>query len=336
MNHDLAAAVAASATALADELAAALAALEGTAYAAMDADARQQAAAQMVGALLDDLRGERPIEEYTLGLAHARAATPNYRIEDFRHAHLSFQAVAYRFVDQQYPADTLEHARAAGVVTATLMRGMYGFYETYARERERALLESEQEFRALFAAMNDIVILFDQDGRYLKVAPTNPALLYRPPAELVGKTVFDVLPREVAELNLAAIRQALLLQRPAPIEYQLAVPEGARRFAGSASPVNAESVVLVVRDVTEQKELEEDRRRAQVQEEILRAQEAVLAELSTPLIPITDEVVIMPLIGAVDSRRAQQVIEALLHGVASTRARTAILDITGVPIVDTQ
>jgi rsbT co-antagonist protein RsbR len=47
-------------------------------------------------------------------------------------------------------------------------------------------------------------------------------------------------------------------------------------------------------------------------------------------------VVVMPLIGTLDSRRTQQVIDALLSGIATSRAQVAILDITGVPIVDTQ
>jgi anti-anti-sigma regulatory factor len=74
----------------------------------------------------------------------------------------------------------------------------------------------------------------------------------------------------------------------------------------------------------------------QLQEEIIRSQEAALRELSTPLIPIADEVVVMPLVGSLDSRRAQQVIETLLVGVAELRAQVAIVDITGVPVVDTQ
>jgi rsbT co-antagonist protein RsbR len=45
---------------------------------------------------------------------------------------------------------------------------------------------------------------------------------------------------------------------------------------------------------------------------------------------------VMPLVGAVDSQRAQQVLSALLEGIAGSRARVAILDITGVAVVDTQ
>jgi rsbT co-antagonist protein RsbR len=77
-------------------------------------------------------------------------------------------------------------------------------------------------------------------------------------------------------------------------------------------------------------------RQSIVQEEKIRAQQLALEELSTPMIPITEQVVVMPLIGAVDSRRAQQVMDTLLYGVANTRAETAIIDITGVSVVDTQ
>jgi rsbT co-antagonist protein RsbR len=72
-----------------------------------------------------------------------------------------------------------------------------------------------------------------------------------------------------------------------------------------------------------------------MQEQALQTQAALIAELSTPLIPITDNIVLMPLIGQMDSQRAQRVIETLLHGVATHQAAVAILDITGLPIVDT-
>jgi rsbT co-antagonist protein RsbR len=74
----------------------------------------------------------------------------------------------------------------------------------------------------------------------------------------------------------------------------------------------------------------------QRREAIIDAQASALAELSTPLIPLKEGVLLMPLVGAIDSRRAQQVMEALLEGIGSYQAETAILDITGVRVVDTQ
>jgi anti-anti-sigma factor len=93
-------------------------------------------------------------------------------------------------------------------------------------------------------------------------------------------------------------------------------------------------VLLLVHDVTDRLAAERENRR--LQEEIIRIQELTLHELATPLIPISDAIMIMPLIGTIDSRRAQQVLDALLHGIARTRVTTVILDITGVPLVDTQ
>jgi len=74
---------------------------------------------------------------------------------------------------------------------------------------------------------------------------------------------------------------------------------------------------------------------AQLQQQVIDAQRDALRELSTPLIPISDEVVIMPLIGTIDSNRAQQIMAVLLEGVARHQANLVILDITGVAVVDT-
>lgn len=89
-------------------------------------------------------------------------------------------------------------------------------------------------------------------------------------------------------------------------------------------------------NITERRRAEEAIRQSNIQQEIIAAQQAALRELSTPLIPILDGVVAMPLIGAIDSARAQQIMETLLEGIGEKRANIAILDITGVRVVDTQ
>ncbi|HEU4326526.1 MAG TPA: PAS domain-containing protein [Roseiflexaceae bacterium] len=94
--------------------------------------------------------------------------------------------------------------------------------------------------------------------------------------------------------------------------------------------------VGVSTDITEREQIEEAMRQAAAQEAIVQAQAVALAELSTPLIPVTETVVVMPLIGAIDSNRAYRVLDTLLQGVASHHASITIIDITGVPIVDTQ
>jgi len=87
-------------------------------------------------------------------------------------------------------------------------------------------------------------------------------------------------------------------------------------------------------DITQRKRAEEEQ--ARLREELIASQGHLLAELSTPLIPISDQVLAMPLIGAIDQARAERVVEILLQGISARGARVAILDITGVPTVDTK
>jgi predicted ATPase/GAF domain-containing protein len=75
--------------------------------------------------------------------------------------------------------------------------------------------------------------------------------------------------------------------------------------------------------------------RTTLQEQVISAQRARLAEMSTPVIPITDDIIVMPLIGAVDRERAQQVLSAALEGTQRHRAQVLILDITGIKQIDT-
>lgn len=88
----------------------------------------------------------------------------------------------------------------------------------------------------------------------------------------------------------------------------------------------------VTMDISARKHAEEER--TELREAVIRAQAQALEQLSTPLIPISEAILVMPLIGAVDARRAARVLEALLDGISKARARFAIIDITGVPSVD--
>ena len=70
-------------------------------------------------------------------------------------------------------------------------------------------------------------------------------------------------------------------------------------------------------------------------EEVIRRQQEELLELSTPVIQLWDAILALPLIGTLDSVRTQTVMESLLERIVSSGAEVAIIDITGVPTVDT-
>jgi len=72
--------------------------------------------------------------------------------------------------------------------------------------------------------------------------------------------------------------------------------------------------------------------------QMVKQQEQLLATvraLSVPVIPILERIIVMPLVGVVDSQRAAQVMDSLLEGIEAHRAQVALVDITGVPVVDT-
>jgi len=72
----------------------------------------------------------------------------------------------------------------------------------------------------------------------------------------------------------------------------------------------------------------------QERERIIREQQEAIRELSTPVLQVRERLLILPMIGAIDPQRARQLTEQLLRGIRSNRAKVAVLDITGVPYID--
>ncbi len=131
--------------------------------------------------------------------------------------------------------------------------------ELHALELERevdartaALLKSESELRALFAAMQDVVAVMDSDGRYLSGPPTGNRRLHSFLKLVIGKRLHDVFPAEVADNALAKVRESL--QKNCVIEYDHSLPVGQRdrRFLTTISPLTDNTVMWVAHDITHQ------------------------------------------------------------------------------------
>ncbi len=69
-------------------------------------------------------------------------------------------------------------------------------------------------------------------------------------------------------------------------------------------------------------------------ERVIRQQQEAIRELSTPVLKVRERLLILPIIGVIDSQRARQLTEQLLRGIRINRAKVVVVDITGVPAID--
>ncbi len=202
-------------------------------------------------------------------------------------------------------------------------------------QAETALRRSEQRSRALLAAIPDLIFVLSADGVFLdyKAEDYKANKLLLPPEAFLNRHVSEVLPPPLAAQALSYLERLKRTGDMQVYEYQLEFMGRVEEYEARMVPLQDGALVLA-RNVTAQRRAE--RERVAMQEQIIQAQQAALRELSTPLMPIADGVVVMPLIGVIDSARAQQIMESLLHGVSEYKARVALIDITGVKVVDTQ
>jgi rsbT co-antagonist protein RsbR len=177
--------------------------------------------------------------------------------------------------------------------------------------------------------------------------------LYVPPEAFLGKRMPDVLPPDLGAEFIRTTAEALASGKTQEMNYSLAMHGGTEWYEARVVPLDAEQLVVFVRNTTEPhrnrvaleqrgRELEQslqslrraEEERNALQEQIIAAQRETLRELSTPLVPIARDTVAVPLIGGIDASRAERLLEVLLAGVAERGASMVLLDVTGVPRVD--
>jgi PAS domain S-box-containing protein len=127
------------------------------------------------------------------------------------------------------------------------------------RRRRAELARSESEIRtgAILRAMPDLMFLMARDGTYLDYHAREPRDLFAPPEYFLGKTMYDVMPPQLAATFAAAIEKTAGSGEPAIVEYQLPLEQGERFFEGRIVSCGPDRVLSIVRDITDQKRAEE-------------------------------------------------------------------------------
>jgi rsbT co-antagonist protein RsbR len=214
--------------------------------------------------------------------------------------------------------------------------------EAALTERERTagdVLYTQRLLQTLLDGVPYHIYFKDAQGRFIRI---NRALAITfglgDPAEAVGKTDSDFFTEEHARLASEDEQAVMRSGQPIFKEEKETWSDGRVTLVSTVKmPLrDAEENIVgtfgISRDITAEKQAQEES--AYLQTEVIEAHRRALRELSTPIIPVIERVIVMPLIGSIDTLRARDITRVLLAGIREHRARVVILDITGVPIVD--
>lgn len=125
--------------------------------------------------------------------------------------------------------------------------------QNHQSQLEIALQDDELDLHVLLAAIDDVIVVVDRDGTNLKIISTNSSSLAYPPEEIAGKSLSDLFPPSQVELFLSCNHQALVTGQTQICEYSLLIDHTELWFQAKCSPLTAETLVWVTRDISERK-----------------------------------------------------------------------------------
>ena len=214
-----------------------------------------------------------------------------------------------------YPPTGYSRASVASRPTSRVRPVLIGAASplTYAAEMHH-LAEPEElrrvadRLHAIAAALPDLVMVVDEDGRYVELLSGQQELLYRSPDDLKGKRFEEIFEADIAREFISVIRRTIDSGQPQVIEYSLDVPAGQRWFEGRSSPLALEidgrrCIVFIARDITAKKRAEElETQNVYLREELAtelhtemigasQAMKRILADIS--LVASTDSTVLL-------------------------------------------
>jgi rsbT co-antagonist protein RsbR len=207
-------------------------------------------------------------------------------------------------------------------------------------EATRALRESEERWRVLIdlsplplSVHRDGILVWVNDATVRQLGATSPA-------ELIGRSALEFVHPDDRAMVLARVREGQSSDEPLPpMEERYVRLDGAilhvEVAARSVMFQGQRATQTATIDITARRQAEEARHLSELQARIIEAQEESLRALSTPLIPLGEGILVLPLIGRVNVDRAEHILETLAQGVVTQRASVAIVDVTGVPEADT-
>jgi rsbT co-antagonist protein RsbR len=207
-------------------------------------------------------------------------------------------------------------------------------------EAENAALRTTRTLLQGIADNAPVVIYIkDKQGRFVLSNALHAELLGLTSAEVIGKQDADFLPPAVAtkiDRVMAAMFESGV---PQTSVFEIELSGEPRVFQELMFPIRDEHGEIlalggIASDITESHRAEDEKRNAALQAEIIEAQGRVIRELSAPVLPLADGVVVMPLVGSMSRERIEQIARSLLERVHVDSIHMVLLDVTGMPDFD--
>lgn len=193
--------------------------------------------------------------------------------------------------------------------------------------------DSDAQLQAVIDNIVDGIITIDARGKIESFNPAAERMFGYAAKEVIGKNVNMLMPAPYHQEHDGYLANYMKTGQAKIIGIGREV--SGRRQDGQIFPIDlavsemrlgkVRKFVGIVRDMTERNQAVD----------LIAQQSQALLELSTPVIEVWEGIVLLPLIGVVDSLRAQQIIETLLESIVRKEAQVAIVDVTGVPVMDT-
>lgn len=194
-------------------------------------------------------------------------------------------------------------------------------------ERPPGSLEEDMRLvLGTFDSMSEGVQILSPEWRYLYVNVAAARHGRKSPEELAGRSMLECYAGMDKTHVFEVMSRCMRERRSERLENEFTYEDGSHAwFELHVQPCHAGIVVVSV-DITARKRAEGA---------LLESHQRALLELSTPVILIDARVLLVPLVGAIDSHRAAQIMETVLSRVVGDSARAVIVDVAGVPAMDT-